>query len=658
MSDAHDIRAFGTRETLGLIARSLVFVWPYRKLIAVKLALSLVGVSVVLILPWPLKILVDHVVMGMPVGTAPTPYPPYAQPLLDLMVGLTPFQIVWAIVGISLVGIVLIGAFGQGAASDRAEGELAEGLDTATKSENQANVSDSRVSGLLGLFEYRYQLRATHRINHDLRSMLYRRLMALPMTRFADSSIGDAVYRVMYDTPSISRVCYDILVTPLVSLYAMGVIIWTTQYSFSVLPSVIAMAWLAAPMVLGTTLLMTGITRRRSIASRQAGATTTATVEEGMSNIAAVQSLGATARQRESFAADSAQSFRRFRGYELMNLLLAALQGAVILGLTFYVFYDVANAIIDARMSAGDYAVLYGFFLQIAITAGALGALWFNLQNSVAGMKRVFDVIDMRVDADHHGARRLPGAARRVALEDVSFRYPDGTLALDGVSIEGRVGEMIALVGTTGAGKSTLAYTLPGFIRPTAGRVLLDDTDLAALSVDCVRDNVAFVFQEPIVFDDTVASNIGMGNPGASAAEIEAAARTAGALDFIEALPEGFRTRLGQGGATLSVGQKQRLAIARGLVSRAPVLVLDEPTAALDPETENALVAALQAERQKRLLIVIAHRLSTIRSADRIVFIESGRIVETGSHDALMRRPDGAYRRFVELQVGGTASLT
>lgn len=339
-----------------------------------------------------------------------------------------------------------------------------------------------------------------------------------------------------------------------------------------------------------------------------------------------------------------------------MNLLLAALQGAVILGLTFYVFYDVANAIIDARMSAGDYAVLYGFFLQIAITAGALGALWFNLQNSVAGMKRVFDVIDMRVDADHHGARRLPGAARRVALEDVSFRYPDGTLALDGVSIEGRVGEMIALVGTTGAGKSTLAYTLPGFIRPTAGRVLLDDTDLTALSVDCVRDNVAFVFQEPIVFDDTVASNIGMGNPAAAPVELETAARTAGALDFIEALPNGFETRLGQGGATLSVGQKQRLAIARGLVSRAPVLVLDEPTAALDPETENALVAALQAERQKRLLIVIAHRLSTIRSADRIVFIESGRIVETGSHDALMRRPDGAYRRFVELQVGGTAS--
>ena len=656
MSDPDDAREFGTRETLWLIVRSLAFVWPYRRLIAVKLGLSFVGVSVILILPWPLKILVDHVVMGMPVGTAPTPYPPYAQPLLDLMVGLTPFQIVWAIVGISLVGIVLIGAFGQGAASDRAEGELAEGLDTATKSENQANVSDSRVSGLLGLYEYRYQLRATHRINHDLRSMLYRRLMALPMTRFADSSIGDAVYRVMYDTPSISRVCYDILVTPLVSVYAMAVVIWTTQYSFSVLPSVIAMAWLAAPMVLATTLLMTGITRRRSIASRQAGAATTATVEEGMSNIAAVQSLGASARQRESFEADSARSFRRFRGYELMNLLLGALQGTVIIGLTFYVFYDVANAIIDGRMSAGDYAVLYGFFLQIAITAGALGALWFNLQNSVAGMKRVFDVLDMAIDADHHGTRRLPGAAQRVALDDVSFRYPDGTLALDGVRLEGRVGEMIALVGATGAGKSTLAYTLPGFIRPTSGRVLLDGVDLTALGIDCVRENVAFVFQEPVVFDDTVTDNIRMGNPGATSEEVAAAARTAGALEFVEALPDGFGTRLGQGGATLSVGQKQRLAIARGLVSRAPVLVLDEPTAALDPETENALVGALQAERAQRLLIVIAHRLSTIRSADRIVFIEEGRIVETGTHAELMRRRAGAYRRFVELQVGESAA--
>ena len=651
MSEAPQHNDIGIAETFALLRRSLVFVWPYRRQIAVKLLLSIVGVTVILALPWPLKALIDHVVMDLPVGSSPTPYPPYAQPFLDLMVGLSPFEIVWSIIAVSVTGIVLIGAFGTGAASDRAEGGLSEGLDTATKSENQANVSDSRVSGLLGLFEYRYQLRTTHRINHDLRSTVYQRLMALPMTRFADASIGDSVYRVMYDTPSISKVCYDVFVTPLVSLFVIATVIWSTQYSFSKVPSLILVAWFAAPLVLFTTFSMTGITRRRSIASRTAGSETTATVEEGMSNIAAVVSLGANARQRDAFAKDSSQSFKRFRAFEVMNILMAGLQYSVVLGLVFYVFFDVAEAIIDERMSAGDYGVLYTYFIQITSATAALGAMWFGLQNSVAGMKRVFDVIDMRIDSDHHGDRTL-GTVQTVRLENVSFTYPDGTHALRNVNLEGRVGEMIALVGTTGAGKSTLAYTLPGFIQPTEGRVLIDGIDITELSVSAVRENVAFVFQEPIVFDDTVSANIRMGYPDATDAEVTQAARTAGAFDFVQALPDGFDTRLGQSGATISVGQKQRLAIARGLVSPAPILVLDEPTAALDPETENALVSALHKKRDARLLVVIAHRLSTIRSADRIVFIDDGTIVETGSHDELMADASGPYRRFVDLQTG------
>ena len=650
-----DVDDISTAETLRLIGRSLVFVLPYWKQLTVKLMLSLFGVVIVLILPWPLKILTDHVVMGLPVGSAPTPYPPYAQPLLDMMIGLTPIETVWNIVAMSLAGILLIGAFGTGAASDRADGSLAEGLDTATKSENQANVSDSRISGLLGLFEYRYQLRTTHGINHDLRSLLYNRLMSLPMMRFSDVSIGDTLYRVMYDTPSISRVCYDIYVTPIVSIFTLVIVIWTTEYSFSAVPSLVATAWLAAPLMLFGSLIMTRITRQRSIAARKAGATTTATVEEGMSNIAAVQSLGAGNKQRASFASDSDQSFRRFRLFELMNLLMGGLQATVIISLVFYVFFDVANAIIDGRMSAGDYAVLYAFFFQITLTAGGLGAMWFNLQNSVAGMKRVFDIIDMPVDADHHGEEVLTQRASGIQLENVSFSYSDGSRALSSVNLEAHIGEMIALVGATGAGKTTLAYTLPGFVIPSSGRVLIDNTDLADLSVSSIRESVAFVFQEPVVFDDTAANNIRMGNPDATQDEIVTAARTAGATSFIEDLPNGFDTRLGQAGATLSVGQKQRLAIARGLVSRSPILILDEPTAALDPETENALVKALQTERGQRLLIVIAHRLSTIRSADRIVFIDRGKILETGSHDELMARRGGAYRRFVDLQIGATA---
>ena len=191
---------------------------------------------------------------------------------------------------------------------------------------------------------------------------------------------------------------------------------------------------------------------------------------------------------------------------------------------------------------------------------------------------------------------------------------------------------------------------LPGFVVPTSGRVLINNTDIADLSLSSIRENVAFVFQEPVVFDDTAGNNIRMGNPNATHDEIVRAAYNAGALSFVEELPSGFDTRLGQAGANLSVGQKQRLAIARGLVSRSPILILDEPTAALDPETENALMETLQTEREQRLLLVIAHRLSTVHKANEIIVMEDGRIAEQGTHHQLLAL-GGAYREIYELQL-------
>ena len=652
MAEAVPAERISSRETFWLLGRSLRFVWPHRRQIGIKLALTLVGLSIVLFLPWPLKILIDHVVMGLPVGSSPTPYPPYVSWFVELLVGLTPLQIVWVIVAVSLLGIFLVGAFGGGVARDNASGGLSEGLDSATQSENQANESGSRVSGLLGLFEFRYQLRITHRINHGLRMLLFGRLMAWPLTRYSDASVGDAVYRTMYDTPAISRVCYDILVMPIANLFVITTVIWTTAHSFSAVPSVIVVACLAAPMVLLSTFLMTGITRRRSLASRAAGAETTATVEEGMSNVVVVQSLGASARQRDEFAADSQQSFKRFRAYMLMTVLLAVAQAVIAVLVVFYVFFDICEAIIVGQMSPGDFGVVYAYFLQLVGNVSGLGAMWFNLQNNVAGMRRVYQVVDAPVDADLQGDAVIERVRRGVQVDNVSYRYPDGTEAVRDASLEGRVGEVVALVGATGAGKSTLAYLLAGFVQPRTGTVRLDGIDARTLSVDCLRAQVSFVFQEAFLFDDSVENNIRLSAPQATLDEVIDAARVARALEFIEALPQGFATRVGRVGGTLSVGQKQRLAIARGLVSKTPVLVLDEPTAALDPETENALVAALEAGRRDRLLVVIAHRLSTIRRADRICFMDEGRIVETGSHDELMALRDGSYRKFVELQGG------
>jgi len=653
MSVARDTSAarVTTGETFALIGRSLRFIWPYWPQILVKLILSFIGIAVILFLPWPLKFLIDYVVVGLPVTSSPTPIPPYIQPFVELLHGMTPLEIVWMVAAVCLVGIALIGSFGNGISRDTANGNLAQGLDTATQSENLANESSSRVSGLLGLIEYRFQLKTTHRFNHQLRRLVFHRLLALPMTHFSDKSVGDAVYRVMYDTPAISKICYDILVVPVCNLFLIAVVIWTMQYSFSAVPSLVMLAWLAAPMVLISSFLMTGVARRRSLASREAGTDTTSTVEEGMSNILAVQSLGAHERQRDEFDRDSQESFTRYRSLVWVKVMLVGLQATVACGLLIYVFFDIAEAIIAGNMTPGDSGILWAYFGQLLLNTIALGAMWFNLQDNLIGMRRVFQIIDQQADHERHGQETLETVRKGLRIDHVSYTYPDGTPALDDVTLDAQRGEMVALVGATGSGKTTLSYLIPAFIQPTKGRVLLDGVDTRKLAVDNLRNLVSFVFQEPAVFDDTVANNIRLGNPGASDSEVASAAATAGALQFIRDLPKGFNTRLGRSGDTLSVGQKQRLAIARGLVSRSPVLVLDEPTAALDPETENALVQALHAEREKRVLIVIAHRLSTIRTADRICVVDNGKIVESGSHEELMKNPEGAYRRFVELQL-------
>ena len=392
--------------------------------------------------------------------------------------------------------------------------------------------------------------------------------------------------------------------------------------------------------------------RRRSGKSRQAGATTTATAEEGVSQVLAVQSLGGEKRQLDHFERDSWNSFGRFRGVVVAQFAALFVSYGLGAAVYIYVLIRVSDLVIDGALSVGDFSLLFYYYVRIAFLAGDLGALWFRLQENAAGLHRVFYMMDQPGENDE-GNDPLPPLEERLQIEDVHYHYPDGTEALRGVSLEARIGQRIALVGPAGAGKTTLAYLIPRFIEPTSGRVCFDGRDIAGVSHKNLREQTAFVFQESALFDATIEENIRVGNPKASDAEVRQAAQIAGADEFIDRLPEGYQTPLGRGGGKLSVGQKQRLSIARALVRPSRILILDEPTSALDPETEQSLVESLREASRNRVVFIVAHRLSTIRSADQICFIDDGRIIERGSHEELMAREAGAYRGFVELQAQG-----
>ncbi len=280
----------------------------------------------------------------------------------------------------------------------------------------------------------------------------------------------------------------------------------------------------------------------------------------------------------------------------------------------------------------------------------ALGALNAALQEGLAGLVRVFDVIDEKpAVTEQANAVPLPPGHGELVFENVGFVYPDGRVGLDGLSFKVKPGQTVALVGLSGAGKSTALSLIPRLHDVTSGRILLDGEDLRTLTLDSLRDAIAYVSQDPLLFDFSVRDNIQIGKPGAPEEAVEAAARAAAAEPFILALPNGYKTGVGPGGQRLSGGQRQRVALARALLRDPRLLLLDEATSALDSENEAAVQDALAQMRHSRTTIIVAHRLSTVRSADLVVVMKDGRAVECGTHDDLITQ-DGLYARLVRTQ--------
>ena len=655
--DRLDLRpTLAAGDVVGLFRRSLGYLWPVRRLFAARTGLMVVIYALGLPLPWFLKILIDHGVMQQPIPPDGEGllYPFFLDPLLDSAVGMDPLAVtLYALILLAVV-FLFVGYSGN----TMLEANLAEGADVATRSENRISAGSSAAHGLVGLLDLCLAIRLSQRITDQVRGEVFSRLSRQPLTSLNLQRSGDAIFRVLHDAPSVAGICLALTLSPLGMIVSVGANLWVLSSVYGgVAPELVWIGLSAVVLTLVATSPLAGWARRASQASRASGSATTDEVEEGLKNVAAVQSLGGAERQRGRFAAASRESFRQSLLLVWVANVVEWIAENVHLVFATAGFWVIFTGIVRGELTLGDVPVVLRMYSLLYETAMQFGRIWIDQQDNAAAARRVYFAMDH--EAEETASSTAPSyrgglpALVSLGFENVGFRYPDGRRALTDLSFEARAGETVAIVGPSGAGKTTLAQMIPRFLCPTEGRLTLNGIDIADLDTAVLRRGVAYVFQEHQLLTDTVAANLSIAKPDATVAEMESACRLAGALDFVRAMPDGLASTIGRGGGTLSTGQKQRLSIARGLLRGAPILILDEPTAALDPETERALLEALSATGQDRLTIVIAHRLSTIERADRIVFLDQGRLVETGSPDELMADDDGAYRRFVDMQVRG-----
>ena len=599
------------RRTLRVIGRSVLFVrYVWLRYVISFSSHWLRGSLAIVLAPWVGKILIDHVVLGQPVSDV-TGYPSFLIPAVEMLEGASAGGILFWVALFSVVGLV-------------------------------AGLAHWYVMAL-------FDARLTQSVVHLVRCRLFGSVQALPMTKLDDQPIGDSVYRVVNDTGVIPDIIGTVVREPVVAVSAFVVALVTLLSAYPDSPAVGVFAVGALPMYVLVVVPLSRMLRRRSQAVMAAQSAFTSNIEEGMDNMLAVQALGANETERERFRHDSAESFKRIRfsglAFDVVGTFLEIATQILLWGFTVYV----VARVVFGDFSPGDFVVVLGYFAAMREPAEGLAKIWMGLQGDAAKARRVFAMLDEPPETET-GRLALPLIEEDVSFRGAGFVYPDGRRALEDVTFNARMGQILAIVGPTGAGKTTLAYLIPRYHVASEGHVLIDGQDVNDVTLESLRGQTSYVFQETHTVNESILENIRLGKPDATREEVERAARTAGIHDFIVSMPDGYDTKLGTSTSKLSVGQKQRIGIARGLLKDSRILILDEPTSALDPETEGYLVNALREAARNRIVIIVAHRLSTVALADHVVFLDQGRVLEQGTHAGLMRREDGNYRRFVELQ--------
>jgi ATP-binding cassette subfamily B protein/subfamily B ATP-binding cassette protein MsbA len=592
--------------TLRLLRKVLRRLQPYRGLFLAAILQVLLSGLLELAKPWPLKVIVDDVLGGQRLTW---PWVRTLAPGPLLLVACASLVVVYALLGV------------------------------------------------LGVASNYTTISVGQRLVNDFRSELYAHLQRLSLAFHSRRQVGDLLYRLTADTFAIQTLTmngfFPILTSAVLLVGMLGVMLrldWVlTLVALAVVPSLF--------------LAIAGMGRRMTALAAEARVKESAlwaVAQRTMGAIRVIQAFTTEEDEHRRFVHSSRESLgANLRLYTFQTVYASAVNVLIAAG-TAAVLWFGATHVLAGRLSVGEVLVFSSYLASLYAPINSLTQTWGLIQGARVGAERVFEILETAPDlAD--GTRPLTRGEVHgaVTFEDVRFAYDPSRLVLKGVSFHARAGEVVALVGATGAGKTTLVSLVPRFYDPAAGRVLLDGIDVREFRLKALRQQVAMVLQPALVFPTTVRENIAYGRPDASPAQIAEAARLAQLEEFLERLPDGLETVVGEAGATLSAGEQLRITIARAILREAPLLVLDEPTAALDAATEALVMQGLERLMAGRTTFVIAHRLSTVRRADVILVLDDGRIVERGSFAELLARGGhfaGLYRTQFGEEAGRAAS--